>query len=96
MAIISGSNRADLRKISSYLEETVTTANADYVKKQTGFSIGGVSPVGSKNDMPVFIDEDLLTFKEIWAAAGTPNAVFKLHPNRLTELTEGKVIDLKV
>lgn len=95
LAIASGSNRVDVKKITSHSGETIENANADYVKKHTGFSIGGVSPVGLKTSMQTFIDEDLLSFDEIWAAAGTPNAVFKLYPENLSTLTKGNVIDLK-
>lgn len=95
MAVISGANRADLKKLSSHFGESITNADADFVKTQTGFSIGGVAPVRTKNPMAVYIDEDLLKFTEVWAAAGTPYAVFKLEPHQLAELTNGKVIDLK-
>ena len=91
LAIVSGSNRADVTKIASHLDEAIEIANADYVKEHTGFPIGGVSPAGLKT----FIDEDLLEFDEIWAAAGTPHAVFKLESKTLPALTNGTVIDLK-
>lgn len=95
LAIASGSNRVDIKKVASHLNQSVENANADYVKEHTGFSIGGVPPVGLKSPMPTFIDEDLFKFDEIWAATGMPNAVFKLTPDNLSLLTKGKVIDLK-
>ncbi|NGP75468.1 YbaK/EbsC family protein [Balneolaceae bacterium YR4-1] len=95
LAIVSGSNRADVKKIASHLDEAIEIANADYVKEHTGFPIGGVSPIGHKSSIQTFIDEDLLEFNEIWAAAGTPHAVFKLESKTLPALTNGIVIDLK-
>lgn len=95
LAIASGANRVDVHKISAHLDEAIEIANADYVKEQTGFPIGGVSPVGSKTPVVTFIDEDLLEYDEIWAAAGTPFAVFKLASENLPALTKGTVIDLK-
>jgi prolyl-tRNA editing enzyme YbaK/EbsC (Cys-tRNA(Pro) deacylase) len=62
---------------------------------QTGFSIGGVPPVGHKNPIPIYIDQDLMQFEEIWAAAGTPNAVFKLTPKILVEITKGIIIPIQ-
>lgn len=95
LAIVSGSNRVEVTKIASYLDEEIEIASADFVKESTGFPIGGVSPVGLKTSMATFIDEDLLDFDEVWAAAGTPHAVFKLEPKALKSLTKGTVIDLK-
>ncbi|NBT29593.1 MAG: YbaK/EbsC family protein, partial [Gammaproteobacteria bacterium] len=59
------------------------------VKQQTGFSIGGIPPVGHTHSLTTVLDQDLQNFSEIWAAAGTPNAVFKLTPQQLQELTQG-------
>src|SRR5699024_1972714 len=73
LAIASGSNRIDVKKVATHLNQPIETADARYVKEHTGFSIGGVSPVGLKADMPIVIDADLLAFDEIWAAAGTPH-----------------------
>lgn len=95
LVIASGSNRVDIKKVGRHLNQSLKNADADYVKDKTGFSIGGVSPVGLKVKAITFIDEDLLEFDTVWAAAGTPNAVFKLNTDALPELTKGKVIDLK-
>jgi prolyl-tRNA editing enzyme YbaK/EbsC (Cys-tRNA(Pro) deacylase) len=65
------------------------------VRAKTGFVIGGVSPVGHPTPLPTFIDEDLLHYPVLWAAAGTPNAVFQLTPDQLISLTGGTVAHLK-
>ena len=63
--------------------------------EHTGFAIGGIPPIGHKNPITTLIDEDLLQYEEIWAAAGTPNAVFKLTPQNLVEITNGTIICVK-
>lgn len=95
LAIVSGSNRLDLQKVNGMLGEVIQKADADFVYGETGFAIGGVPPVGQKKAITTFIDEDLLRYDFIWAAAGTPHAVFRLDPAILEELTEGTVVDLK-
>jgi prolyl-tRNA editing enzyme YbaK/EbsC (Cys-tRNA(Pro) deacylase) len=70
-------------------------AKAEFVRAHTGFAIGGVPPIGHLNPLKTFIDEDLFQFEEIWAAAGTPNAVFKLTPDELKKITNGEVISVK-
>ena len=95
LAITSGPNRVDTQKLSLLTGEDIQSADADFVRNRTGFAIGGVSPVGHTEPLQTFIDEDLLEFDEIWAAAGTPRAVFKLQPDILPELTEGKIADIR-
>lgn len=95
LAILSGTNRADVSKLSALAGEDIGNADADYVRTHTGFTIGGVPPTGHTQKITTFIDEDLLQYDEIWAAAGTPNAVFSLRPPDLTKLTSGRVADLK-
>ena len=95
LAITSGSNRVDTQKLASLTDEDIQNADADFVRDRTGFAIGGVSPVGHTEPILTFIDEDLLEFEEIWAAAGTPNAVFKLKPDVLPELTGGTLANIK-
>ncbi len=70
-------------------------AKAEFVREHTGFAIGGVPPTGHRNRLKTFIDEDLLQFEEIWAAAGTPHAVFKLTPDELKRISSGEVISVK-
>ena len=95
LVITSGSNRVDEKKLSERIGEPVLKADADFVRQQTGFAIGGVPPVGHAQPIAVFIDEDLLTYSEIWAAAGTPQAVFRLTPQELQKITSGRVIRMK-
>jgi len=95
LVITSGSNRVDEKKLSERIGEPVLKADADFVRQQTGFAIGGVPPVGHAQLIAVFIDEDLLTYSEIWAAAGTPQAVFRLTPQELQKITNGRVIRVK-
>ena len=69
-------------------------ANAEDVKKETGYTIGGVSPVGHTNTLKIMIDEKLNRFKEIFAAAGHPNAIFKIDFKNLKEITNGTILDI--
>ncbi len=77
--------------MSRIVGERIGRADATFVREKTGFAIGGVPPVGHATAPIVLIDEDLLRFDEIWAAAGTPNAVFRLTPEQLVGLTGGRV-----
>ncbi|MEK7809091.1 MAG: YbaK/EbsC family protein [Chloroflexota bacterium] len=95
LIIASGANRVDEKKIKSILGEKVEKPDADFVREQTGFVIGGVPPVGHTQKLETLIDEDLLKFDEIWGAAGTPNAVFKLAPQELVKMTGGKIANIK-
>jgi prolyl-tRNA editing enzyme YbaK/EbsC (Cys-tRNA(Pro) deacylase) len=95
LVIASGGNRVNEKRISQLVGEKISKADADFVRQQTGFVIGGVPPVGYKEALPVFIDEDLLVYDEIWAAAGTPHAVFRLTPDELSLVTRGLVISVK-
>jgi len=91
LVIASGANRVDERAVADLLGEKLGKADADFVRRETGFAIGGVPPVGHDRHIVTFIDEDILVFDEIWAAAGTPFAVFRLDPRLLAELTGGRV-----
>jgi len=93
--IASGSNRVNEKRVGELISEPLGKADADFVRQKTGFVIGGVPPVGHAEKLEVFIDEDLLRYSEIWAAAGTPNAVFRLTPSDLVRMTEGRVIGIK-
>jgi prolyl-tRNA editing enzyme YbaK/EbsC (Cys-tRNA(Pro) deacylase) len=95
LVIASGVNRVNEKRIEELISEPLGKADADYVRKHTGFVIGGVPPIGHLEKLDIFIDEDLLQYKEIWAAAGTPNAVFKLTPSELIKMTDGHVISIK-
>jgi prolyl-tRNA editing enzyme YbaK/EbsC (Cys-tRNA(Pro) deacylase) len=94
LIIASGVNRVSEEKVKGIVGEKISRADPDFVKKSTGFSIGGVPPLPVEGVI-VLVDGDLLKFQEVWAAAGTSNSVFKLAPAQLVELCQGKVCDLK-
>jgi len=93
LVVASGPNRVDEKKIAQQVGEKIVRADADFVRAKTGYAIGGVPPVGHATPPIVLLDEDLLEFDSIWAAAGTPNAVFNLTPVQLQQLTQGKFVD---
>ncbi len=92
LVIASGTNRVNERKIAEAVGEPIGKADAAFVREHTGFVIGGVPPVGHTKPLRTFIDRDLLQYETIWAAAGTPNAVFRLTPADLLALADGEVI----
>lgn len=94
LVIASGANRVNEKTIEALIGEPLGKADADFVRQQTGFVIGGVPPIGHIQPLPTFIDEDLLQYAEIWAAAGTPHAIFKLTPQMLVELCDGQVVKI--
>lgn len=89
LVLTSGVNRVDESLIAAYAGEPIGRANPDFVREVTGFAIGGVPPVGHAQKVKTYLDENLLQYSEIWAAAGTPNSLFKLTPANLQELTGG-------
>jgi prolyl-tRNA editing enzyme YbaK/EbsC (Cys-tRNA(Pro) deacylase) len=91
LVIASGANRVDEKAVAEMLGEKLGKADAAFVRQETGFVIGGVPPVGHDKPIETFIDEDILDYDSIWAAAGTPFAVFRLDPRSLEALTGGKV-----
>ena len=93
LVLVSGANRVDEKKLRRIVGEKIGKADADFVRAHTGFAIGGVSPVGHKQPLQTVIDEDLWPFGQIWAAAGTPHAVFA--PADLQKLTGGQIADVK-
>jgi prolyl-tRNA editing enzyme YbaK/EbsC (Cys-tRNA(Pro) deacylase) len=94
LVIASGPNRVNEKVIEALIGEPLGKADADFVRQRTGFVIGGVPPVGHSERLETFVDEDLFKYKEIWAAAGTPNAVFSLSPRDLAKMTGGNVIKI--
>lgn len=94
LAIASGENRVDEKKLAALIGEKVERPDADFVRNRTGFAIGGVPPLGHPTRLTTYIDRDLLALGEIWAAAGTPNAVFKLRADQLAAMTGGEVADI--
>jgi prolyl-tRNA editing enzyme YbaK/EbsC (Cys-tRNA(Pro) deacylase) len=95
LVVASGANRVNEKKLGRQISEPVKIADAEFVREMTGFAIGGVPPLGHRRPLTVFIDADLLAYAEIWAAAGTPRAVFKLTPEELRMITNGTVISVK-
>jgi prolyl-tRNA editing enzyme YbaK/EbsC (Cys-tRNA(Pro) deacylase) len=89
LTIVSGDKRVDERKVGEIVGERVVRADADFVREKTGFAIGGVPPLGHAEPLLTLVDESLDAFATIWAAAGTPNAVFRLTPADLLRLTGG-------
>jgi prolyl-tRNA editing enzyme YbaK/EbsC (Cys-tRNA(Pro) deacylase) len=96
LVMASGANRVDEAKLAAKLGEAIGKADADFVRAETGFAIGGVAPVGHGIRLRTLIDADLLQFDVIWAAAGSPNTVFRLTPDALVRITQGEVADLKL
>lgn len=95
LVIASGANRVNEKRFGELISEPIERPDADFVRQHAGFTIGGVPPVGHSTRLETYIDEDLMGYSEIWAAAGNPNAVFKLAPSDLPILTGGKVISVK-
>ena len=92
LVIVSGPNRVNEKVLGGLVNEEISKADADFVRSRIGFVIGGVPPVGHAEQLETYIDQDLLQYNEIWAAAGTPHAVFRLTPVDLIRMTTGKVI----
>ena len=93
LVVTSGDRRVDEKKVSALVGK-VGRADADFVKAQTGFSIGGVSPVAHLNPSVTLLDQDLWRFDVVWAAAGHPHGVFQLQPEDLKRLTGAPVVDV--
>jgi Cys-tRNA(Pro) deacylase len=95
LCLVAGDRRCSLNKIKKILgEKDVSMGNADQVKQVTGFTIGGVSPVGHLNPIKIYIDQSLSRFENIFGAAGHPNCVFKINFIDLQKITNGKVMDI--
>ena len=94
LVVASGSNRVDEKKITALLGQKITRADAAFVLDRTGFAVGGVPPIGHATAPVTFLDRDLQNFPMIWAAAGSPNAVFALSPADLLRLTGAQFSDV--
>ena len=95
VCLISGDKRCSLNKLKKVIsKKDVSMASADEVKAQTGFTIGGVSPVGHINNLDIIIDKKLERFQIVYAAAGHPNSIFKIDISQLKDLTKGRVEDI--
>jgi len=95
LVLTSGSNRVDENKISQYSGESIGRADPEFVRTVAGFAIGGVPPMGHTQLLDSYIDEDLFQYTDVWAAAGTPNAVFQLPSSELVKISNGKIVRVK-
>ncbi len=95
LVLTSGANRVDEKRISGYAGETIGRADADFVRAVTGFAIGGVPPIGHLQKLETYLDEDFLQYETVWAAAGTPNAIFELKTSDLQRMTGAQVVRVK-
>ncbi len=95
LCLVSGDKRCSLNKIKKITgKKDVCMANAEVVKNQTGFTIGGVSPIGLSNKIETMVDSQLNRFKDLYAAAGHPNAIFKIDLENLLKITNGKIMEI--
>lgn len=94
LALVSGANRLDTAKLAAATGAHITRADADAVRTATGFSIGGVPPIAHATPLATYLDRDLTQYERVWAAAGTPNAVFPITPAELERIASARVIDL--
>jgi prolyl-tRNA editing enzyme YbaK/EbsC (Cys-tRNA(Pro) deacylase) len=92
LVVASGANRVNEWRVGVLLKEVLEKPNAAFVREVTGYAIGGIPPLGHATTIDTFIDEDLLGYKDIWAAGGTPNALFRLAPADLVKMTGGRVV----
>ncbi len=92
LVITSGANTVNEFRVGMYLKEALAKAPAAFVREVTGFAIGGVPPLAHARPLATFIDEDLMRYPEIWAAGGTPNALFRLTPAELVQVSGGRVV----
>jgi prolyl-tRNA editing enzyme YbaK/EbsC (Cys-tRNA(Pro) deacylase) len=96
VALVSGANRLDERRLAAVAGAPVLKADAETARNATGYSIGGVPPFGHATEVQVFMDRDLLGYEVVWAAAGRPDSVFEIAPDRLLDLSRATLTDLKV
>jgi prolyl-tRNA editing enzyme YbaK/EbsC (Cys-tRNA(Pro) deacylase) len=94
LLLVSGANRVDVDKVAAIIGTALKRADADYVRAETGFAIGGVAPIGATAPIATYMDKDLLAFETIWAAAGKSNTVFRTEPRPLAEAAGAKIISV--
>lgn len=92
LLLVSGANRVDLDLAAEQIGEPLQRPDAAYVRETTGFAIGGIPPLGHAVAIETFLDEALLAYDTVWAAAGTPDAVFPIAPTRLAEACAAKAL----
>ncbi len=95
LLLVSGSNRVDQAGVAAAIGEALDRPDAAFVREVTGFAIGGIPPFGHAQPLPTWLDEDLLQYETVWAAAGSPEAVFEVDPRRLVEAIGATVINVK-
>jgi prolyl-tRNA editing enzyme YbaK/EbsC (Cys-tRNA(Pro) deacylase) len=95
LVLTSGANRVDEATLANVVGEPLDKADAEFVRTHTGFAIGGVAPVGHTSALSTLIDEDLMTWQQVWAAGGHPNTVFSLAPRELARITRGRIVRVK-
>lgn len=95
IVLTSGANRVDEKRIAEYAGEAIGKADADFVRAVTGFAIGGVPPLGHLQKIETYMDEDFLQYETVWAAAGTPNAIFELKTEDLQKMTGASIVKVK-
>ena len=95
LALVSGSNRLDTKALGALAGGRIERADADRVREATGYAIGGIPPIGHPAPIPTWIDRDLLAYDVVWAAAGTPDAVFPIAPADLVRASAGVVGDIR-
>jgi prolyl-tRNA editing enzyme YbaK/EbsC (Cys-tRNA(Pro) deacylase) len=94
LVIASGANRVDEAKVAALLSEPIGRADAAFVRQATGYAIGGIPPLGHATPMPVLVDRALTAFDVVYAAGGTPNALFPIAPADLVRASGGTVADV--
>ena len=95
LVIASGVNRVDTTLVAEHLGEALQRADADFVREQTGFAIGGVAPIGHTSPIRVYMDDALLAFDDVWAAAGRPDSVFRVDPEALRDAIKPEVLRVR-
>lgn len=92
LLLVSGANRVDEKKVAADIGEALERPDADFVRDVTGYAIGGVPPFAHAHPLETYIDGDLLTFDQVWAAAGTPKCLFSVSPRSFVDKLSPKVI----
>ena len=95
LVLACGANRVDVRKLANLIGEPVDRAKPEFVRTVTGFAIGGIPPIGHISKLETFIDEDLRQYQKLWAAAGTPNAIFELTFEDLVKMSSARIVEIK-
>jgi prolyl-tRNA editing enzyme YbaK/EbsC (Cys-tRNA(Pro) deacylase) len=94
LVVTSGANRVNEETMATLVGEPLARATASFVREQTGFAIGGVPPLGHSQRLETFLDLDLMSLEEIWAAAGHPNALFRVTPEELLRMSGARVVSV--